>query len=74
MSDSEDYLKKKTCEPQTGALLLCKVYEKSGVEFAHWSKLKPGLAGRLYVLFQTLAGGRADDLTMRITTPKSKVQ
>ena len=23
---------------------LGKVHEKSGVEFAHWSKLKPGLA------------------------------
>ena len=40
----EDYLKKKTCEPQTGALLLCKVYEKSGLSNVHWSKLKLGLA------------------------------
>ena len=35
---------KKTCEPQTGALLLCKVYEKSGLSNGYWSKLKPGLA------------------------------
>jgi hypothetical protein len=43
MSDSQDYLKKKTCEPQTGALLLGKVYEKSGLSNAYWSKLKTGL-------------------------------
>jgi hypothetical protein len=27
-----------------GALLLCKVYEKSGLSNAYWSKLTPGLA------------------------------
>ena len=43
MSDSQDYLKKKTCEPQTGALLLGKVYEKSGLSNGYWSKLKTGL-------------------------------
>ena len=52
MSDSQDYLKKKTCEPQTGALLLGKVYEKSGLSNGYWSKLKTGLRN----LFPPLAG------------------
>jgi hypothetical protein len=46
MSDSEDYLKKKTCEPQTGALLLGKVYENSGSLRAHHSSLTESLRRR----------------------------